>query len=238
MDAVTVGVVAVVCYWIGSFSFSRTAVRLLAPGKDIENIQLEITGTGKSMRYSTIGGSAAGIILGKKTGMAVGILDMLKVIVPVAALRLLFPTQPIFMMIGTVASTVGHMFPAFYHLKGGGGYSTIFGGLLIINPLGAILCSLSGMLIGLFVFRSFALLYALQFLLLIPWMALRFGETSYIVFAVIVNLLFFISWIPTAWATLSAGKPDHPLTMREQMEQYPMGAGIIRMLEKIHYRVD
>lgn len=237
MDPIITGFVALGCYLIGSFSFSRTAVRLHAPGKNIENIQLPIAGTEKTTTYKSLGGSAAGIILGPKIGLFVGILDMLKVILPVLALRLVFGPQP-YPLIATVAATIGHIWPLYYRFKGGGGYSTIFGGLMVISPVGAVVCSLTGMIIGLFVFRNFALLYALQFFLLIPWMAVRFHEAIYVVFAVIVNILFFIPWIPTARATILAGKPDHQPTLREMMQPYPMGKGLIKIAEKIQFNID
>ena len=46
MDPIIAGFVALGSYLVGSFSFSRMAVRLLAPGRNIENIQLEIVGNG------------------------------------------------------------------------------------------------------------------------------------------------------------------------------------------------
>jgi glycerol-3-phosphate acyltransferase PlsY len=237
MDPIITGFVALGSYFVGSFSFSRMVVRLYAPGKNIENIQLPIVGTGKTTTYKSLGGSAAGIILGPKIGFLVGILDMLKVILPVLALRLIFGPQP-YPLIATVGATIGHIWPVYYRFKGGGGYSTIFGGLLVITPVGAVICSLAGMIIGLFVFRNFALLYALQFFLLIPWMAVRFHETIYVIFAVIVNILFFIPWIPNAIATIQAGKPDHQPTLREMMQPYPMGKGLIKIAEKIQFNID
>lgn len=237
MDPIITGFVALGSYLIGSFSFSRMAVHLLAPGKNIENIQLPIAGTEKSTQYKSLGGSAAGMILGPKIGLLVGILDMLKVILPVLGLRLIFSAQP-YTLIATIGATIGHIWPVYYHFKGGGGYSTIFGGLFVITPVGAVVCSVAGMIIGLFVFRNFALLYALQFIFLIPWMAVQFHETIYVIFAVIVNILFFIPWIPTAIATIQAGKPDHSPTLREMMQPYPMGKGLIKMAEKIHFNID
>jgi acyl phosphate:glycerol-3-phosphate acyltransferase len=237
MDPIITGIVALGSYLVGSFSFARTAVRLHAPGNNIENIQLPIPGTVKTTIYKSLGGSAAGIILGPKIGFLVGILDMLKVILPVLALRLIFNAQP-YPLIATVGATIGHIWPIYYRFKGGGGYSTIFGGILVITPVGAVVCSLAGMILGLFVFRNFALLYALQFILLIPWMAVQFHEVIYVVFAVIVNILFFIPWIPSAIATLQAGKPDHQPTLREMMQPYPMGKGFIKIAEKIRFNID
>ena len=65
MDPVSAEIVAIGCYLIGSFSFSRRAVRLLAPGKDIGNIQMEITGTGKTMNHKLSEGRPRGDFRGK-----------------------------------------------------------------------------------------------------------------------------------------------------------------------------
>lgn len=226
------------CYLVGSFSFARTAVRIFAPDKDIENIPIQVQGTDQTMRYNVMGGSAAGMILGKKMGLLTGILDMLKVILPTAILRFAYPAQPEIMLVGATVVTLGHVFPIFYRFKGGGGYSTIFGGLLVISPLGALVCSLGGMILGLLVFRSFALVYALQFFLLIFWMVFRFGSLPYILFAIVANILFFLRWLPPLIIYLQDKGPRRKLTLRESMEAYPMGAGMVKMLEKFRIKLD
>jgi glycerol-3-phosphate acyltransferase PlsY len=238
MDPYLSTLIVVGCYCLGALSFARIAVRIFAKEKDIENIQIKIPGTKQTMRYESLGASAAGLILGRKAGILIGILDMLKVILPALLLRVYFPNQPEAMLLGVAAVTLGHIFPVWYRFKGGGGYSTIFGGLLVISPIGAVVCSIGGMALGILVFRSFPLFYALQLLLIIPWMAFRFGQPAYILFAVAVNILFFLSWIPAARAALKANKPDHPPTLREMMQDYPMGAALIVWLEKIHFKID
>lgn len=238
MDSTTAIIVAAGSYLIGAFSFSRAAVKILAPGKDIESLEIPVTGTDKKIAYTFTGGTAAGMILGQKMGALVGGLDILKAIVPVLILRFVYPQVPEYMLIASFMITLGHNFPVYYRFRGGGGYSTIFGGLLVISPLGALVCAIGGMGLGLFVLRDFGLMYVLQLVLIIPWMAIRFGELPYILFGVAVNILFFLPWLRLLPQLINAPKPERKPTLRETMQDYPMGASMLRMFEKMRIKID
>lgn len=88
---------------------------------------------------------------GKKLALLTLICDMLKGLIPVGVV-MFFTSNPI--IIGTVMLAVflGHLYPAFYHFKGGKGVATALGAILMICwPAG--LLAISTWLIVALVFR-------------------------------------------------------------------------------------
>lgn len=129
-------------------------------------------------------------VLGPKVGTVVMILDMFKGVIAVKLAYLLpfyaMPehlTQLVNFQIGLgLAAVVGHIFPVWYDFRGGKGIATLFGMVLTIQPLVALICvgvfllmlfltkyvSLSSILAGvafplllIFIFREHELLYKL-----------------------------------------------------------------------------
>ena len=77
----------------------------------------------------------------------IGWLDILKGFLPTLVVKLLFPDQFYFLLAG-LAAVVGHNWPIYHRFKGGTGMSTAYGALLVTDWLGAIICSVSGLLFG------------------------------------------------------------------------------------------
>ncbi|TAN01007.1 MAG: glycerol-3-phosphate 1-O-acyltransferase [Chitinophagaceae bacterium] len=129
-------------------------------------------------------------VLGPRVGTVVMILDMFKGVIAVKLAYLLpfyaMPehlTQLVNFQIGLgLAAVVGHIFPVWYDFRGGKGIATLFGMVLTIQPLVALICvgvfllmlfltkyvSLSSILAGvafplllIFIFREHELLYKL-----------------------------------------------------------------------------
>jgi acyl phosphate:glycerol-3-phosphate acyltransferase len=84
--------------------------------------------------------------LGSIPGKICFVLDLLKGLIPVLATMLLVKYQIITanidyaMIIATLATVIGHMFPVYLKFKGGKGISTTGGALLALSP-GAFICS-------------------------------------------------------------------------------------------------
>ena len=73
------------------------------------------------------GGTNAGRVLGKKAGIAVIVLDILKVVVSMWIASMVSPVTAVWT---GLACCVGHCYPIFAHFKGGKAVSTVFGFLL------------------------------------------------------------------------------------------------------------
>ncbi|MCF0246818.1 MAG: glycerol-3-phosphate 1-O-acyltransferase PlsY [Ileibacterium sp.] len=105
-------------YLLGSVPFA------LVIGKGIYKTDLRTKGSGN------LGGTNAGRVLGKKVGLLVISLDILKVVFAVWAAS--YVSTACAMCTG-VACCVGHCWPVFNHFKGGKAVATMFGFLLSIS---------------------------------------------------------------------------------------------------------
>jgi acyl phosphate:glycerol-3-phosphate acyltransferase len=223
-----------VTYLIGSISFSRVIVRLFAPQIDPQKITVKDDITGVE-HPRPVNASTISMALNWKAGCLISALDMLKITIPTLALKLLFPGQMYFLL-AAVAGLVGNNWPVYYHFKGGSGISAIYGGLLVIDPFAILVSTSAGFLIGLVVMRSFALMFILSLLLIIPWLWFRFHDLAYLIYAIAVNLIYLIPFIRDAKEYLRPGV--RIMSEKEIMSQMPMGRGMMRMIERLGLNMD
>lgn len=82
-----------------------------------------------------LGGGNAGRVLGKKAGVSVMTLDILKVTFAICLASLL-ENKEIFMIAAGLSAAAGHCFPLFAHFKGGKAVATMYGFLLGMALIG------------------------------------------------------------------------------------------------------
>jgi len=99
-------------YLVGSFSIARLVTRIMAPGRDLGVVELPDRNTNGTFQLKTVGATTASMILGPKIGGLIGILDILKGVIPTLALRLIFPDQHYFILTG--AAIVVHLLVGFH----------------------------------------------------------------------------------------------------------------------------
>lgn len=92
-------------------------------GKAFYNIDVRNYGS------KNLGGSNTGRVLGKKAGLIVMILDVLKVIIAFF-LTSFFPYSEITTIWAGTLATIGHCYPIFANFKGGKAVSTMYGFLM------------------------------------------------------------------------------------------------------------
>lgn len=214
-------------YLFGSISFSRIASRLVAPEIDITHTEVPVPGTDMTYRVTAFGATAVSMQLGPRVGCANGLLDMLKVALPTLALTLMYPAQP-YELIAAVAGMAGHNWPILHRFKGGRGISAYYGGLFVIDWLGALVTSTAGLLLGLLVVRDFSVAYIAGLWLLIPWIWFRTHRLEYVGYAVVVNLLYAVAMIPDFKQYLSI-RQTTDVDPKMVMETNPMGRGMIKI---------
>ncbi len=107
-------------YVLGSIPFA------LVIGKVFYNTDVREHGSGN------LGGSNAGRILGKKVGISVMVLDLLKVVVAIFITSKL-PYSEMTSIWAGVAAAFGHCYPLFAQFKGGKAVATMFGFLFGIS---------------------------------------------------------------------------------------------------------
>jgi glycerol-3-phosphate acyltransferase PlsY len=206
-------------------------MRIAAPDKDLESVELPNFSTGGTFQVNTVGATTASMILGPKLGGLIGVLDILKGAIPSLILRLVFPEQPYFLFIG-VAVVIGHIWPVYYGFRGGGGLSPALGTFLVLDPLGVLISVILAFLIGMFILREIKVIMLGGPLLFIIWVAFFSGNWMHIVFAVLVNFIMILAVIPDARVNLKArreGKMDMP----SAMDVIPMGQMMKKMMDKL-----
>ncbi len=113
---------ALIGYLLGSVPFA------LVIGKAFYKTDIRQHGSGN------LGGSNAGRVLGKKAGIAVMILDILKVTLAMLLVSL-FTEVEICLIIAGLFSAVGHCFPVFARFHGGKAVATMYGflfGMIVV----------------------------------------------------------------------------------------------------------
>ena len=105
----------ILCYLLGSIPFA------LVIGKLFYKTDIRQYGSGN------LGGTNAGRVLGKKAGISVIVLDVLKVVLAAGLASLVSEPAAIWT---SLACCIGHCYPIFAHFKGGKAVTTMFGFLI------------------------------------------------------------------------------------------------------------
>jgi acyl phosphate:glycerol-3-phosphate acyltransferase len=230
MDPVIAVISLTISYLVGSISFARLIVKLWT-GKNVTEFEVAVEGTDDKYKALSIGGNTVSTVLGAKGGMTVGILDILKVVLPTLAFKSLYPDQPAYMLIAAAGGVIGHIWPLYHRFHGGSGFSAIMGGLLVIDWLAVLVAPIAGLLLGMIVFRNIIVANLAWLWLLIPWFWWRTGgDAAHILYAVAVNILFLLAMIPeykTAMKYRKEGKMiEYGLS---NLKSNPMGRGMLKM---------
>ena len=221
-------------YLFGSIPFTRIVGRFYPAMKVPESIEVPVPGTEETYRVTSRGAAAASMTLGARAGCTIGLLDMVKVALPALVLRLLFD-EPLYYIVAAIAGMIGHDWPVFNRFKGGRGISSVYGGLFVIDWIGAFAVSGSGLVIGFLVFRDFIIAYMAGLWLLIPWMWFMYHDWLYLGFALAVNALFIIAMIPDLKQYLAIKKMGKA-GMEDVMQTVPMGRGMLKIMRKLRLK--
>lgn len=230
MDPVIAVISLTISYLVGSISFARLIVNLWT-GKNVAEFEVAVEGTDEKYKALSIGGNTVSTALGAKGGMTVGILDILKVILPTLAFKLLYPEQPAYMLIAAIGGLIGHIWPIYYRFHGGSGFSAIMGGVFVIDWVAALVAPVAGLILGMVILRNIIVANLSWLWLLIPWFWWRSsGDPRFILYAVAVNVLFLLAMIPeykTAMKYKQEGKMiEYGLS---NLKSNPMGRGMLKM---------
>lgn len=95
---------------------------------------------GIDMRYygsRTVSGTMVGVLVSKPAAAFVGVLDILKALVPVLISKSLYPESLVPLAVG-IGAFLGHCWPVWLGFQGGRGVSVILGSLVPIFPPGTL----------------------------------------------------------------------------------------------------
>ncbi len=216
-------------YLLGSISTARLVTRLAAPGaRARQGTTLRLEGSEHTMKLRTVSATSVSLQIGPRYGFLTYVLDLLKIALPMLLVRHLFPDRTLYLWCGA-AGMLGHVWPVWHGFRGGRGISVAYGGLLVIDPIGVIVTSLAGMLLGLVVVRDVIVAYMGGVLLIVPWVWLRTHDEAVIMWAVFVNIVFSIAMVPEIRQWVRIRRQDKWNDTAEVMQLSGMLRGILRM---------
>ncbi len=229
MDILSGVIAALAGYLIGSISFTRIVMRLTDPGKPLETMVIQVPDSDEVFEVGAASASVAGMSRGSRTGCMIAFLDIAKAFLAVLATRLLFPEQYLYLVVA-VTVTIGHIWPLYYRFKGGRGISTIYGGLLAVDPLAGPVASLIGLVFGLLVARDFTVAYLSGVVLVLPWLWIRTGGNAYfIAYAIAINIVHAAGMLPEYKQYIKFKRQGKVPDLQEVMGHFPMGRGLTKI---------
>ena len=233
MEPAIAFVAAAVGYFVGAFSFTRLIARIVVPGADLSRTTYVTKDSNQTMEVTSVNATALALRAGPKVGMLTGLLDMLKVFVPTLAFRLLYPQEP-YLLIVAVAGMVGHVWPIYYRFRGGRGISAAYGGLLAIDPIGAVVTSILGPMLGMLIRDAYTTFIG-GMLLLIPWFWFTTHDLGYVAYAVAINAIFLLASMPEIREYLRTMRTGAKApSYEEALQTSPMGQGLYKMGVRLH----
>ena len=226
MNVIILACAALTGYLLGSISWARLIGRRFLPGADLS--RQTYRGLGDDVITLEIASATnVSLQLGPRYGCAVALLDMAKVFLPTLGFRLAFPEEPYFLATAAMG-VVGHNFPVFHRLRGGGGLSAVIGGLLVVDWLAVLVAPIAGMVLGMGFLRDVYAGTLLWVFLLVPWFWVRTGDWARVAYAVVLSVSFIVSMMPLTRQYLEVRKGG-PEAVAAFLEQFHMGRGLMRV---------
>jgi glycerol-3-phosphate acyltransferase PlsY len=232
MDPFLAILASMISYLLGAISFARLIPRLIDPNADLSDVTMPVAGTDEKMRMSAMGANTASIKYGSRVGCTIGLLDMIKVFVPVLAFRLLYPGED-YQILAALSGFIGHCWPIYHKFKGGRGISAFYGGMFALDPIGAIVIPSAGMFIGMVFLKDLLVAYMAGVLMAIPWFLIFYKGAGYVGYAIIINVLFVLAMIPELRDVIRLRKKYGKGDMRASMDQFPMGQAMNKLMDRI-----
>ena len=221
-------------YLLGSISFARLVVRWRTGGP-VAPIDLSTPDGRGHLRSRAVSASAVRLQLGPRYGLLVGALDILKAFVPTVALRLAAPEQRYF-LICAASAPFGHNWPVWHRFRGGNGQAVILGGMLAIDPVGAVVTNGAATLLGLTVLRDGLIGDIGGIPLLIPWLWWRtHGDPGHLGYAVAVNAAWWVSFWPSLVQYARLKRHGHLPTAEHAVAMFRMDFGFMRRMSRRRY---
>ncbi len=186
---------AVICsvagYLIGSMSSARLVYFLATGKRTIEPFAEPVPHSDETFESDLVSATLVTKKLGAKYGCITSLADMVKVALPTLLAKLIFTTEPYFLLVA-LFGVIGHNLPVWYGFRGGRGESPIIGALLVINWFGLIITNLAAIVLS-FITGSVLVMRWGAYVLMIFWLWYYFHDWRYGLFMIIVNFFFWFS---------------------------------------------
>ena len=165
-------------YFITSIPFGLIIGKIF--GKDVRK-----EGSGN------IGATNVTRVIGKKAGIAVLLLDMLKGYIPTAYAFYFFQGETRIIMLVAVVAVAGHCFSIFLKFNGGKGVATAFGVLLAISPKVTLI--IAGLWLGSFLVSGYVSLASIISASLTPISILFIEKDIHLTYATLMMAVIIVA---------------------------------------------
>jgi len=217
-------------YLFGSISFARIVAGRVKPEADITKYIEPIPQSNLVYEDDAVSATLVNLQVGWQYGCLTSILDMIKAIVPMIGFRLLYPDQP-YDLIASAAAMVGHNWPLYHQFKGGRGESVVYGSMLVIDPLGAVVSNVAAVIFGIIIGQVHLVRWG-GMLLLIPWLWLRTNNPFTIGYIIFVNVVFWIAMRKDVMQYYQIYKEDVFETQAEWSDFLDMSRGLGNFMDQ------
>lgn len=171
-------ILIILSYLVGAISSSIIICRF-------KKVDIRQIGSGNAGATNTVRA------LGKKFGAIVLLLDMLKGSLPTMIAKILSPESLILPITCAFATVLGHVFPIYFSFKGGKGAATFIGTIIVIFPIGALICFL--VWISVLILSGYVGLATISAAIIFPVSIFFFAESNLMFFGITSTLFVLIA---------------------------------------------
>jgi len=207
MDVQTSLIIFLSGYLIGSVSFTRIIGKLVLPGENMEYTTVQVKGTDDDFSFRSVSATTIRARAGAKYGIITSILDISKATIPVFVTSR-YLDSPSYAFLMSLSVIFGHDFPVYHRFRGGRGVSCLWGSLIVFNWTAIPITSVLSMGIGLFVIDDAFVAYLSTPIYLIPWALIFTGISQFSVYAITVNIIYWVALIPELREYMKFRKTD------------------------------
>ena len=217
-------------YLTGSISSARVIYFFVKGTTKVEPFAEAVPHSDETFESNLVSATLITKKLGAKYGCITSILDMLKVVIPTLSIKILFTSEPYFLIVA-IFGVFGHNFPIYHKFIGGRGESPILGILLVVNWFGILIANAAATLLG-FITGSVLVVRWGGYVLLIFWFWIYFNDYRYVVFMILLNFFFWFSMRKDLARFIELKKKGLKFTEEEVSEFILMGKRLGRTLDK------
>ena len=218
-------------YLFGSISFARIVYYSVTKSREIEYYSDPVKGSDETFDTDFVSATLVNKRIGAKYGCITSVADILKVAVPMLIAKLLFKSEPWYLII-PVFGMIGHYLPVYHGFTGGRGETVMLGSMFVVNWFGTLLVNIIATILG-FITGSIIILRYTGYILMIFWLWYYFNDYRYAVFMFLMNLLFWFSMRKEVARFYELKKKGYlKMTEEELSESMFMGRGIGRAVDR------
>jgi glycerol-3-phosphate acyltransferase PlsY len=206
-------------YLVGSISFARIVGSRVARDQDLTATEYQIDSAGTRIVSHGVSPAAIGSRAGGRWGCLTALLDIAKAFIVTMVFVVVAPGSGAEYAAATGA-VVGHAYPIYYRFVGGFGQSPILGSLLALDWIAVPVVTVGGYGIGILIADALVA-YEGWPLLVVPW-AIWQGDAGLLVYAVVVNAVYWVRMWPEVRQRIEHQRRD-PRSWRDRLAEIRKG---------------